>query len=664
MAKIKKIIVGTIIILGVLAITFALHTGNVLKNQNSGLSNLLYKERETSDIVIIAIDDATIAPTQNGGLDSMANWSRGYYAKVLNQIEKGNPNSVFFDVFFSSARDASGDSSFANELKKYQNDYLIKMPAGEKYLENDAFIYESEYTPLNIFSEASTLGFYNEVSNAEESTNLRTIYAIPAYVGVKNGETEEHIDLKVARQKLDTTEPFDIPLEDGQMLINYAKEAYNWPTYSFVDVYNGEIDPSEFKNKIVLIGATAVILQDWYYTPIDTNARTPGIEIHANAIQTILDGEFLEYQSTAGFLATTGIMLIIAVFAFLYLPIIAGALVLIAEIALFPFYAQFSFNKGTIPDLIWPVFAIFVAYLTVMAYRNFTEFSEKRKIKNAFSHYVSKDLVEKIANAPEEASLGGEKRNISVLFLDIENFTGISESLKPQEVVTLINFYFDALSKLIMDHKGTVDKFEGDAIMAIFGAPIESPDHANQACLTAISIREKMSELNKNSGYNLNIRIGICTGEAIVGNMGSRERFDYTAIGDTVNTASRLEGVNKFYETKIMVSESTKIESQNTFFFRQIDTVCLKGKTQKLAIYELMGLNENVSEDGKMVVKDFEIALKKFANGNFADSEIDLQKILLKLPNDGPAKTLLKRIFDFKSNPPENWDGVTKFSEK
>jgi len=663
LAKIKKIIVGTVIILGVLAITFALHAGDVLKNQNSGLSNLLYKERETSEIVVIAIDDATIAPTQNGGLDSMANWSRNYYAKVLNQIEKGNPNSVFFDIFFSSARD-SGDAVFANELNKYDNDYLIKMPAGEKYLENDAFIYESEYTPLKIFSEATTLGFYNEVSNLEESTNLRTIYALPAYVGVENGQIEEHIDLKIAREKLATTEPFDIPLENGQMLINYAKEAYNWPTYSFVDVYNGEIDSSVFENKIVLIGATATILQDWYYTPIDTNARTPGLEIHANAIQTILDGKFLEYQSAVGFLVTTGIMLLVAVLAFLYLPIIAGAIVLIIEIALFPFYAQFSFNRGIIPDLLWPVFAVFIAYLTVMAYRNFTEFSEKRKIKNAFAHYVSPELVEQITLDPGVVALGGDKRNISVLFLDIENFTGISENLKPQEVVTLINFYFDALSKLIMAHGGTVDKFEGDAIMAIFGAPVPSVDHAQKICETALSIREKMAELNQKSGYNLNLRIGLATGDAVVGNMGSTDRFDYTAMGDTVNTASRLEGANKFYDTKILVTEGTKLGANAKFFFRKVDTVCLKGKGNAMAIHELMGLNENASPDGKALVTDFETALTSYQKGDFTGAEAHLNGILSRLPQDGPSKTLLARIANFKTTPPKDWDGVWRFSEK
>lgn len=300
----------------------------------------------------------------------------------------------------------------------------------------------------------------------------------------------------------------------------------------------------------------------------------------------------------------------------------------------------------------------------MLAYRNFTEFREKRKLRSAFAHYVSKDLIENVISNPDALKLGGERRNISVLFLDIENFTTLSEKLEATQVVEVINNYFDALSNLIMDLQGTVDKFEGDAIMALFGAPIPSEDHAEKACHAALKIREKMAELNKISGFNLNVRVGVATGEAVVGNMGSKERFDYTAMGDTVNTASRLEGINKFYSTRILVTEGSYNSVKDKFSFREIDTICPKGKNDALKIYELLGLADGITEEGKAVVATWVEALNAYRAGNWDAAVAKIHEVQLKLPEDGPSKTFLERIEEMKKSPREGWDGVWKFLEK
>ena len=309
-----------------------------------------------------------------------------------------------------------------------------------------------------------------------------------------------------------------------------------------------------------------------------------------------------------------------------------------------------------------------VAYLAVLVYRNFTEFAEKRKLKTAFSRYVSKDLAEQITEKPELLQLGGERRNITALFLDIENFTNLSEGLQPQEVVRIINVYFDALAHVIMAHEGSVDKYEGDAIMALWGAPVASTDHAVKACKAALAIQARMAELNKAMGYHLNIRVGLASGDAIVGNMGSAERFDYTAMGDTVNTASRLEGANKFYKTKILVNPGTKeaVDSAGgALVFRQVDTVCLKGKDNAIGIYEVMGLSEGASEDGKKLVEEWHAALEHYKAGNWGAAESGMKAVLAKLPEDGPAKTLLGRMAELKLLPKsEGWDGVWRFESK
>lgn len=676
--------------MAVLICAVILHSGEVLKSLNLKLSDGLYSGRTISDeIVIVKIDNKSFEEVENGGIGAMKNWNSSTYAKVLEEIEKMQPKVVMYDVLFASKSDGinskeilniakehadveefsveilnylkephPNDQKFIDVLSKFKNVYLIKSTRGTAEFDNESFKYSGEIIPNKIFAEQAKLGFANIVTG-DLSENDSAIYSIPYLLSV-DGKIEKHIDFKIAEEF--SGQAVDPIVENDQMYINYAGETSSYADISFSDVYYGKITADFFKDKIVLIGATATIIHDNHYTPIDQKTPMPGIEIHANAIQTILDGTYLRHQSLVEFVAFTGLLLAIAVGAFMYVPVIYGAVVLVLELVAFPFIAKFFFSHGIILDLIWPLFAIFAAYLAVIAYRNFTEFAEKRKLRNAFAHYVSKDLIENVISNPDALKLGGDRREISVLFLDIENFTTLSESGEPEKVVEIINNYFDALSNLIMEEGGTVDKFEGDAIMALFGAPISYPDHAVKACAAALKIREKMAELNTQYGCNLNVRVGVGTGDAIVGNMGSRERFDYTAMGDTVNTASRLEGINKFYKTRILVMHKTWAAAGGAFFFREVDTICPKGKSDPLQIHELMGVE--VSEAGKKVVAVWDEALAAYRAGNWAVAEAKLNEVLAVLPEDGPSKTLLERIAEFKLVAPEKWDGIWRFKEK
>ncbi len=689
--KNKKIIAGLVFFSIVLLASTFFHSLEILNSLNLKLSNNLYHEREiTDDIVIVAIDEKTIFEPEQGGLGLMSTWPKNIYGEVLEEIEKSEPKSVFFDILFAAKTDfikldeiksiatdnpkiqdfgtgvlsylaetSPYDQYFADILGKYENVYLIKSGQGNEINNEGIIEYSKEIKPLEIFEKNSKLGFAI-VTSGEESQNEGAIYSIPAKISIAGGIAEDHIDLTLAKN----FSGFELvpEVEKGQILINYSKGVHGFPLVSFSDLYHGKVPASYFKNKIVLIGATARAMQDIRFTPIDQKTPMPGIEIHANAIQTILDGAYLRHQSIWEFVAFTGLLTAIAVGAFMYVPVIYGAVVLILEVAAFPFIAKFFFSQGIILDLIWPVFAIFAAYLAVIAYRNFTEFAEKRKLRNAFAHYVSKDLIENVISNPDALKLGGDRREISVLFLDIENFTTLSESGAPEKVVEIINNYFDALSNLIMEEGGTVDKFEGDAIMALFGAPISYPGHAVKACAAALKIREKMADLNLQYGCNLNVRVGVGTGDAIVGNMGSRERFDYTAMGDTVNTASRLEGINKFYKTRILVMHKTWMAASSAFFFREVDTICPKGKSDPLQIHELMGVE--VSEAGKKVVAVWDEALAAYRVANWSLAETKLAEVLAVLPDDGPSKTMMERIAEFKLVAPPLWDGVWRFKEK
>jgi len=501
-----------------------------------------------------------------------------------------------------------------------------------------------------IFSDKAQSGF------AQLSTvgNEQAVYSV--------GADSEHLAVKMASDYLG--EEVLVPNEYGQMMINYSGPAYSFPSVSFLDVFNGDFDASLFDGKIVMIGATAPILQDRHFTPIDQSTPMPGVEIQANAIQTILDREFLLHQGLLGFVAMVFCMVLVGVISFLYLPVLGGAAVLAFELVAFPFYAQWSFNRGVIVDLIWPVFALVFAYLATLAYRYVTEFKEKRKLKAAFSHYVSPELVNEIGNNPDALKLGGERRNITAMFLDLENFTHLSESMEPADVVSLVNRYFDALTKVIMAHGGTVDKFEGDAIMALFGAPLPCEDHGLKACVTALALREKMEELSEETGSGLKMRIGVASGDSIVGNMGSVDRFDYTAMGDTVNTASRLESGNKFYGTRILVNAAAAAAAEGALSFRRMDRVRLKGKDEAIDIYEVLGPKEGMTAEGAEVLGKWHEALEYYWNAQWDEAALRLRAVLEKMPGDGAATVYLKRIEWLRANPIEGWDGVWRFEEK
>jgi adenylate cyclase len=687
--KISKILAGLILSFCITIFALLFFQSSLFELTNLKLTHSLYHDREVTDeIVIIAIDNKSLAPTAQGGLDQLGNWPYDYYAQALSNVNHEDPEVVMLDMVFSEetsflpletiseiaknnlssdeffisiiehlASPSPSDTSLVNVMSEINNLFLAKWTSGEPILENEIFVFPSSSGPAQIFAAESETAYINI-----NTSDNRTIYTIPELLSV-HGEVEKHMDIQIAERFLGQ-EITDIPTQNGFSLINYAQKSNSYPMYSFVDVYNGTFEANTFKNKIVLMGVTGTLHQDFFFTPIDSETPMAGVEVHANSIQTLLDQEFLKYQDTVPFVTQVSLIVLISVFAFLYLPIWGGLLLLIAEIAAFPFYAQMRFDNGVIINLIWPVFAMVASYLLAMAYRNFTEFHEKRKLRNAFAHYVSPELVNQITASGDDLELGGERRVMTTLFLDIENFTGLSEKLEPHEVVKAINIYFDAFAKEIMAHGGTVDKFEGDAIMALFGAPLKTEDHALKACQTAMAIRSRIAGLNEETGHDLNVRVGIATGECIVGNMGSEDRFDYTAMGDTVNTASRLEGGNKFYGTRTLVNAGTMEGAQEHLFFRRIDRVKLKGKDVAIDIYEVMGANEAVSEEGKLFVNEWHSALEYYRNQDWDGVEEKIRKLLEKMPNDGPALSYLERIEKLRNNPPEEWDGTWTFTSK
>ena len=306
--------------------------------------------------------------------------------------------------------------------------------------------------------------------------------------------------------------------------------------------------------------------------------------------------------------------------------------------------------------MIYPVISILSTYIGCEAYRNLIEVRKSRFLQKAFSSYISPELVSQIVKNPDMLKLGGEKREVTILFSDIRSFTSISERFSPEIIVRLLNRYLDPMTNIVLSNKGTLDKYIGDAIMAIYNAPLEIEDHAVLACKSAVEMIKALDEVNeefKKMGFpEIDIGIGIHTGDAVVGNMGTDVRFDYTAIGDTVNLSSRLESLNKLYRTHIIVSQSTRERIKgNEFRFRELDMIRVKGKKIPITIYEI---NMDMDEE---LIDLYHKALSLYKSCDFK-SALEYFSTLERDYNDATSGVFAERCRQLILNPPPDWDGV------
>ncbi len=457
--------------------------------------------------------------------------------------------------------------------------------------------------------------------------------------------------------------------EEGRLLLNYYGPGKTFPHYSISDVILGRenISPEMFKDKIVLLGFTAAIYQDLHSTSFQIETY-PGVETHATTIENILAQDFVT-RPEATILIDMLILLILGVLLGFILQqthpvsgILAGTICLAGVLGIG--YVAFISWKVWL-NITYPFIFIILDYLAVTSYKYIAEEKRKRQVKQAFQHYVSPTVVDKILNPFDALHLGGERKMLTALFSDIRGFTSISEKMTPDELVLFLNEYLTEMTKIVLEYEGTVDKYMGDAIMAFYGAPLDQPDHAARACKTAVDMMSRLHVLrtewaSRNLPY-MDIGIGMNSGEMSVGNMGSEERFDYTIMGDNVNLASRLEGINKQYGTNIVISEFTYALIHNeSFIVRELDSVKVKGKQEPVTIYELINYG-SLDPQMESLLKAFNDGLAAYKDKRWDDAIALFQEVLhIHIhSDDGPAKLYIQRCEDYKQTPPpENWDGV------
>jgi adenylate cyclase len=383
--------------------------------------------------------------------------------------------------------------------------------------------------------------------------------------------------------------------ERGRALIRYYGSERTLPTVPAADVLAGRADPARFRDRVVLIGGTAKGIGDIRVTP--HGALFPGVEIRATIIQNLIDGGFLRRPGW-----TLGIdylvLLVIGLSLSWWLPRARLPLAAAVSAAVFLGYLVLVVvlfrTQGAWLNTVYPSSLLILMFVSTALMKYLTAESEKRQIKTAFQHYVAPKVVDVVTENIEQLKLGGEKRDLTILFSDIRGFTGFSETLAPEDIVRLLNVYLTRMTEEVFRHDGTLDKYIGDAIMAFYGAPIARPDHAPAACRTALGMAAALRELNREwereQRPTLRIGIGINTGPMIFGNMGSSTRFDYTVIGDAVNLGSRVEGLNKTYGTTILLSEFTRAQIGDEFAsrLREVDTTRVRGRQEPVRLYELI----------------------------------------------------------------------------
>ena len=461
-----------------------------------------------------------------------------------------------------------------------------------------------------------------------------------------------------------------IPVDQhARSLVPYRGKQGSFPYIPATDVLNGVADKSRLEGRIALLGTSAPGLLDLRATPLQS--IYPGVEIHANMIAGILDGTVKEApRYTLG--AEFFLVLLSGLFMALLLPLLSPLWGTIATVVLLIGVVATNIVIWESLNLVLPValgvVILFVMYLFSTTYALFVETRGKRQLAGIFGQYIPPELVDEMSDDPEAFSLDSESRELTVLFSDVCDFTTISEGLEPKELSQLMNEYLTPMTSIIHEHRGTIDKYMGDAIMAFWGAPIADGNHAKHALDASVAMLRELPALQeqfrKRGWPPLKIGIGLSTGPMSVGNMGSEFRMAYTVMGDAVNLGSRLEGLTKAYGVELIVNEST-VAAVPDYIYRELDRVRVKGKDELVTIYEPVGARKEVEKPARDEIKLYAQALKLYCGKDWDMAELQFLNLQKSAPQRSLYKVYVERISHFrKEPPPENWDGAFTYETK
>jgi adenylate cyclase len=466
------------------------------------------------------------------------------------------------------------------------------------------------------------------------------------------------------------------PIGNGKILINHLGESKILRHISLADAHDNAFSDKErrvIKGMSFMLGPTAIAINDLRANPFDSTFN--GVEQHATVIDNIVSNRFLKRPKDV--MLTEAKVLVALALVFMALLSFASAFIsAISLIATYVIYYHidkyFWFSKGIWVYIGLPYLQITVMFIGVTLYKYFVEERERRKVKGAFQHYLSADVMEQVLNDPERLKLGGVRRECTMFFSDVRDFTSISESLPPDKLVELMNDYLSPMTDIILKSGGVLDKYIGDAIMAFWGAPLDSPSQADIGVMVIYQMLEKLEELRRSFPLKnfpaIDIGCGLNTGVVSVGNMGSSERFAYTVMGDAVNLSARLESITKEYGVRSLISQNTvtRMQMREKFLLRDVDDIIVKGKREAVKIYELIHpsffLMPSVIPE---FIGEFEMMRQAYRDQDWTKAKKHLESCLMIKPDDGPSQVYFKRIKELEIQPKiEGWDGVHRFTHK
>ncbi|MFZ2152390.1 MAG: adenylate/guanylate cyclase domain-containing protein [Minisyncoccia bacterium] len=607
---------------------------NVFQNINNLFFDPLTTGDVRKDVVIVGIDEVSLA--RYGAFP----WDRDIYANLLASLETYSPRVVGFDILFAESR--KGDDVLTNVLRALKTDVVF----GSK-LEGEMYI-SPVYMGVSPRVHAGVVNVF-----PDNDAKVRSIQNYFSY----GKECLPSFSKKILTVATKSSEYVPGKCDTEQHLFRYQE---NINTISFVDVVDKSVPKETLQDKVILIGfATTDLEQDSFFGLF--GRKINGVEIHASAIAHMLNNAKLEkvppYVTLFANILFAFLLALLPFFVKRFTTQI-GILVLVAILAFLGAVAGYEFGYKTyIP---WAVGLPLFSYGLSLVYSYVSNIRRNEYLKKLFGTYVHPSLLEELISDPKKLKLGGEKRHMTVLFSDVRGFTTFSEKLSPEGLVDLLNDYLNTMSPVILERRGTIDKYIGDAIMAFWNAPVATENHELLAVESALVMQEKLVEFNNAQmnadGMKLGIGIGVNSGDMVVGNMGSDERFNYTVMGDAVNTGSRFEGLTKKYGIVTIVGESTRNAiTDEKILFRKLDVMTVKGKSAPTTIYEPL----RTSDSMKVFIKTYEQGFEAYLNGDFNTAKNYLAS--LAEHGDEPSKMLLERM---KTIDLSTWKGVWKWDEK
>ena len=600
-------------------------------------------ERKTYDMRLRALPSApprfvTIAAIDEASLAKIGRWpwSRTTFAALAERLDQLGAKVIAFDLFFPERESPRADAQFARAISATK-----KVVLGTVFIDNDT---EIRYLGPAGLAAARLAIAPQAIADVRSSAQGEPVFKRPEPYGVLvnilelqggaayaghidvppdpdgvvrraplirrfDGRYYPAFDVQVARTYLEAEVPalelasygiaglklgeHSIPLdEEGRLLVRHRRPG-SFAAVPIADILEGRADSALLKGRVVLVGNTATGIGDVRVTPF--GATLPGVEVRASIIESLLQGDALQRPEWM-MVVDAAAMALIALVLIVLLPrlgVSGGGVLAAALLGGYVALAIYLFEtQGLWLNLVYPTLLVALLFATATLVEYFFTFSEKRYLKVAFQHYVPPAVVEDLVADAGKLQLGGEKRELTVLFSDIRGFTTLSEAMAPEDLVKLMNEYFTVMTEKVFEHRGSLDKYIGDAIMAVFGAPLPEPQHAALACRAALdmvrTLKTFQDTLRRRGLPAIDIGVGINTGPMVVGNMGSKSRFNYTVVGDAVNLASRIEHLNKEYGTNVLVSEYTYLPVKDEFpLAREVDRVRVRGRAQPVHLFEL-----------------------------------------------------------------------------